>query len=256
MITNIRCLIKACEDLNLKYIQFPDAPNLISVQKNNLNYYFVNCTTPLNSQDISKISLDKDFTWKVLRNAINMPETISFIDPFVGKEFQNYTGEKNLEEMAMKIINLFGEDVIVKMNQGERKRNVYSCSSKSEIIEALSNIFNHNSKDYDYIALAQRKINIKSELRVIIFNKKIELVYKKRSFVKVSEVEIIDSLSAFIFPIFNTLNLNYAGLDIAIDREDKLWLIEINTAPRFAPYVKKNGEKDIISLQKKVLQSI
>lgn len=256
MIVNIKCLIEACNQLNIKYSQFKEAENLIQVTKNSVNYFFINCTVPLNRQDVAKICIDKDFTIKVLNNVVRMPKTLSFFDPNAGKEFQCYVKEKTIDEMVKKIVQTFGTNVVVKMNSGSRKRNVYFPTNVDEIRCAIGSIFNKNSKNYDFVALAQEKIDIKKEFRVITLDRKIELIYTKWRFEKIVDLDSIRKVQEFINPVFDVLDLKYAGFDIALNKKNEFFLIEINTAPRFALYAKKNGNIDIIELQKKVLAKI
>lgn len=255
MIRNTSCLIQAAKNLNIEFETFEGIENLLKISKNK-KYYFPNCTTPLNSQDISFIALDKEFTYRTLEKVINMPETISFFDPNVQPEYQHYVREKNVDEMVEKVISKFGEKVIVKMNSGKRKTNVYKCCSHLEIKSAFEKIFDHKSKNYDFVALAQKKVDIMREFRVIVYKKKIELIYTKWTFDKVEDLELQNRLRGFLNPMFEVFDLQYGGLDIALDKENKLWLIEINTAPRFEPFAKKNGEEDIIKLYEKILSNL
>lgn len=254
MIPNISCLIQAAQNLNIKIETYPGSPNLVRVERDK-SHFFLNCSAPLNKEDISKICLDKEFTYKVIRNTINTPETISFFDP-KAREFKEFIKENNIMEMAQKAIEIFGEKVVVKMNSGKKTQNVYKCHSKNEIEKALGKIFDPRSKNYDFLALAQPMIDIKDEFRVVVYNQSIELVYKKWIFEKVEDLDLIQKLQEFINPIFKVLDLKYGGLDIALDKENKLWLIEINTAPRFEPFINKNGNKEIIELDEKILKGL
>lgn len=254
MIPNISCLIQAAKNLNIQFETYEGSPNLIRIQKNK-SHFFMNCSAPLNKEDISKICVDKEFTYKVIKNYINTPETISFFDPNA-KEFQNFIKEKSIEEMVEKVMRKFGEKVIVKMNSGKKTQNVHKCYSKNQIQKAFESIFNHKSKNYDFLALVQPMIDIEEEFRVIVYNRKVELVYKKWVFDKVEDSKLIDSLQEFVNPIFEVLDLKYGGLDIALDHQDRFWLIEINTAPRFEPFINKNGNKEIIELDEKILRDL
>lgn len=255
MIRNLLCLIQAAKNLGINFKTFDGVENLVRIDKNK-TYYFPNCTTPLNSQDIAHIALDKEFMYQTLKNVIAMPETISFFDPYVQLKYQHYVREKNIDEMVEKVISKFGENVIVKMNSGKRKTNVYKCSSKVRIKAAFEKIFDHKSKNYDFLALAQKKINIEKEYRVIVYKRNIELVYVKWKFVKVEDEDFHSRLHLFLKPMFEIFDLQYGGLDIALDKHNKLWLIEINTAPRFEPFAKKNGDKDIVELYEKILKDL
>jgi glutathione synthase/RimK-type ligase-like ATP-grasp enzyme len=251
MVANIKSLIKACEEMQIPFHLVHPDNDFLSVDLAK-QYYFIHCATPFNSQDTARICVDKDFTYKLLRNAIKMPPTVSFLDPEYS-EFKSDQKQDSIEDITQQILEQFKLPVIVKMNSGSRRRNVYKCGSSSEIESSLKNIFNQDSKNYDRIALVQEMIEIKDEFRVVVFDQEIMLVYKKYSFIPVEDVELINKLQDFIKPIYKDFNLIYGGLDIALDVRGDLSLIEINSSPWFGPYINKNGDEKIIELFKKSL---
>lgn len=254
MIANIKCLISACNELEISFDLIHPDDDMLRIDLGR-KYYFIHCATPLNRQDVARVCLDKDYTYKLLKNRLNMPETQSFLDPNY-TEFKDQIKYDSVELIKNKIVEQFGFPVIVKMNSGSRKRNVYKCNNADEVKTALTNIYNKASKNYDYIALAQEMIRIYEEYRVVVLKGKIELVYKKYSFSAVDNNEFIKRLNEFIEPIYNDLELGFAGMDVALDVNNKLYLIEINSRPWFGPYIKKNGDRKIIDLYKKILDAL
>jgi glutathione synthase/RimK-type ligase-like ATP-grasp enzyme len=251
MIANIECLEAACVQLGIPYHFVHTGDNFVSVNLGK-RYYFVNCTTPFNSQDVSRICLDKDFTQKLLENTVAMPKTLSFLDPQY-TEFNIVPSAPSIEHIVDSITKTLGLPVVIKMNSGSRRRNVYKCFTPYEVQTALGAIYNQNSKDYDFLALAQEMVDIDREYRVVVFNQKVHLVYEKYTFVPMRELPLITKISRFLEPIYQIFDVKYGGIDLAINRSGELVLLEINSSPRFGPYIKHNGNAEIIEFYKKLL---
>ena len=62
--------------------------------------------------------------------------------------------------------------MIVKRNRGSAGNNVLLCETKEQVQAAIATVFNVNSKDYDYVCLAQEYIDIRHEYRAVFFNQK------------------------------------------------------------------------------------
>jgi glutathione synthase/RimK-type ligase-like ATP-grasp enzyme len=274
MNVNISSLIKACNDLRLEYSQIDNHGDFFQVKIKNKLFFFHDVVTPLNSEIVSKIALDKEFTYQLLNQSINMPKTMGYLDPEVKREKLNYVKFKNIHEIVSDINKYFEFPVIIKRNSGRAGNNVFLVNNDSEIEESLNIIFSKNTKKYDYIALAQEKINIQKEYRVIVLDGNIQLIYLKDNsngkfagnisplhYENANAVLILDDgiktkLQKFIEPIFDRLDFKYGGLDIAVDESGKLWLIEINTKPGFEYFAKDNGAEAIVDLYKNILRSL
>lgn len=249
---NLEALRQACEELGIVYEVPAENPIIVKVK----GKYFIHCTTPLNSASVSKIFKDKSLTHMVLKDVVNQPKTMQFVDPEVSQEYSDYVEYNSIDAITTKIMKDFVLPVVIKMNSGERRRNLHFCSNKKSLENAIQCIFNKNSRDYDYIALVQEMISYRKEYRVIVLNGKIELVYEKKSFKENNDLQLQDRLQSFINPMFSTLDFEYGGLDIAELDDGSFVLFEANTASRFAPYIKKNGYEKIVSIYKKILELI
>jgi glutathione synthase/RimK-type ligase-like ATP-grasp enzyme len=250
---NIFWIAKAANNLSIPF-RFIDQDKVIGILDNNPNLYFAHCTTPFNSQSIANITKDKFFTYEILKNHINLPKTKAYLDPNIDKKFAKFLDFHSIEEIKSDILLHFGEKVMIKRNSGQRKENVFKCFNKSEIKQALHNIFNQNSKKYDNIALAQEVIDIKTEYRVFYAFGEIHLIYQKRTFEKVQDSKLKSSLEKYIQKVTELISVNFAGFDIALNDGDELILIEINSSPRLDLYIKKNhAEQEIINIFEKIL---
>jgi len=273
MFTNTKCLIKACIELNINY-DLIEKSNFLTIKIKSKPFYFINNAVPINSHIDAIISQDKDFTYKVLKDSIRLPKTSSYMDPNCQDKYREYLSYYSQLEILDNIIQKFKLPLIIKRNKGSIGNNVFLCKNSDEISDSINTIFNQKSKDYDYLLLAQEYIPIFKEFRVIVLNKRVELVYEKNNSnatflgnlsplhfigaktIKQTDSELLNKIQEFINLIFEKINIPYFGADIAIDKEKNLWLIEINSKPGFEHYVKDNGEKDIIELYKKLLKCI
>lgn len=271
MVINIECLVSACTRLNLQY-QFSDAnKNVVTVTIGGKKYLFANAATPFNADSQANVFADKGFTHDLLSNLDIIPKTVGYPDPATDTQYQSYVEHNNISKISDDILNNFSLPVIIKKNRGYKGVNVFSCDSREEIQKSLEIIFDKNSRDYDYLALAQDKINIKQEFRAIVFKGELILIYLKDNSkakftgnlsplhwegaktVVVSDDNTLGQITKLVHTVNSHLPIGFAGLDLAIDKNDKLWLIEINSRPGFDLFVKDNGKDKIIDLYEQIL---
>lgn len=247
-------LTQACENLSIKYQILDTNANLIQIYIDGAKKYFANCSVPLNNASAVKICIDKGFTDMILKGIVKMPESYSYFDPFSSiKRYKQFVREKSYEAIVEDITKKLKFPLVVKMNSGKMKINFYICHNEKDVLEAIKNIFNHKSKNYDYIALAQEFIEIKEEFRVTVLFEEVEFVFKKKGLKIISDEIFLNKIRDFLKPIYNIIPLQYAGIDIATDQQGNLVLIEINSAPGYREFVKKNGNFLLIKMYEKIL---
>lgn len=273
MLTNIRLLLEACKRLKINYDILHSAQNLVCVHLD-CDYYFVNYTVPIISQAIAKILIDKEYTYQLLKDSVNNPKTLAFLTPFCDERYKQYLHFDTIEKIVEEIETHFSYPAIVKRNRGTSGNNVFLCRNEKETIDALKTIFDIHSKNSDYVALAQEYIAIENEYRAVFLDRKLILLYEKdntnATFTGnlsplhwegakakyISDRNTIAEIQNFIDPVFNKLDIGYGGFDIVRDREDRLWLIEINSHPNFKIFIRDNNEEIIIQLFIKILQRL
>lgn len=264
---NIRCVIEACTRLQISHQIYDANQNFVEVQIKNKPYIFANFSTPFNSDSVSYVCKDKDFTYKLLKDTIEMPRTLSFFDPgYENEAYKKYISHKDHNSIVEEIVKTFNFPIIVKMNSGSMGKNVFLCNTRSEILTALQAIYKKDSPLYDYVALAQEQIQIKREYRAVVFEGKIMLLYEK-DFSQATYVDnlsplhqansktihildeiLLEEINTFIKPIFGKFNIQFAGLDVILDSTGKLFLLEINSKPGFSYFAKDNGEDLLIQM--------
>jgi glutathione synthase/RimK-type ligase-like ATP-grasp enzyme len=270
MLLNLQLFRKACQKLDIPYETFHSSQSLMRIKLDKY-YYFVNNGTPFNSEAINELFKDKEYTYLLLKDKINMPRCLGFLSPFCPEEYKQYLVYQNLAEITAEVTKNFALPVIVKKNRGLGGNNVFLAKTVEDIRGAFSEIFDVNSKKVDYVALAQEYIDIIHEYRVIVFHNEILLVYEKdKSQAKftgnlsplhwegaialhITDEILIREIKDFIEPIFSEMMINYAGFDIARDGDGKLWLIEINGTPGYKIFIRDNGEDIIVTMFQTIL---
>lgn len=273
MLTNISLVLEACRELNIPYEILHPSQNLIRIRHGGEDYFFVNYMTAFDSGSLAQIFKDKEYTYQLLKAHINTPKTLSFVSPHCEDKYQKYLSFPDIESIVLEVNKNFAFPVIIKRNRGSGGNNVFLCESGEQIKAALEIIFNVNSKDYDYVALAQEYIEITREYRAIFCKEKLVLLYEKDK----SQAEFAGNLSPlhwegakakhiinpklmseiedFVKPVFAEIAINYAGLDIAQDTKGVYWLIEINSSPNYDIFVRDNDRQIAVKMFKDILEN-
>ena len=272
-ITGIDCIRKAAADLGIPYERVDRFGTYIILTIKDKNYHFIGPFTPFNTSSMAKLCVDKGYSYRRLRSDIRTPRTMSFVDPKAPAVYQYYVRHKNLTEIKEEILENFKLPMILKMNSGRQGKNVFLIKKKGEIIPALKEIYNKESKMYDHIALAQRYIEFETEYRVLWYRGKVMLVYEKYAEDKsnnlsplhnpdstVINLDLNDPLVARIQKFLNKSSLlkemEYCGADVIINKKGNMVLLEINDHPGFSLFIKHVGKKPIIEMYKKILRDI
>jgi len=274
MLTNIEILLAACEELNIPYEILHPSQNLIRIKHRGENYYFVNYMMPFNSASIAQIFKDKEYTYQLLNGKINTPRTLGFFSPHCQEKYKKYLTFPDIESILLEVHKNFALPMILKKNRGAGGNNVFLCETTEQVKEALEIIFNIDSKDYDYVALAQEYIEIAHEYRAVFCKEKLVLLYEKDK----SQAEFAGNLSPlhwegakakhiinpnlmseiedFVKPVFAEMAINYAGFDIALDKKGQYWLIEINSTPNYDIFMRDNDRQIVVTMFKGILESL
>jgi glutathione synthase/RimK-type ligase-like ATP-grasp enzyme len=273
-IPNIRCLVRACEELDIPYTYHDENHNFVGLTNAGKNIYFANATTPFNDESVARICKDKEFTYRLLKNKVLMPQTTGFLDPECQEKYRKYLKYFSYSEITQEIFRVYSLPLIIKKNAGAQGANVFLCTSEKDVSFALTTIYNKHSYLYDYIALAQQYIPIKKEYRVVMFNQKIVLMYEKDASqatctgnisplhqensraVLVKDTLLINRINNFLKPLFATLDLRFTGLDIILDDQNSLWLLEMNSRPGFEHFIQDNGDENLIMMYRDILLEI
>jgi len=275
---NIECLQKACDELKLPYAILDKNSDFIRIDLNKPQY-FVQAKTPFNNDALSCISEDKEFTYLSLKDELNIPKTKGYLDPDCDDKFVNYLEKSSdsLDNVTKDILEEFNLPVIVKMNRGYAGNNVFLCNDAEKIKKSLGEIYNKKSSKYNHIAIAQEMVDIEKEYRAIYFKGKIILLYDKfydydegmgkrenlsplhnkdAKAILVEDKEILNKIQNFVDQSNSLKNIQFSGLDIAVDKNGKIHLLELNSHPGFSYFVRDNGEEKLVEMYKILLEDL
>ncbi|WP_163836058.1 ATP-grasp domain-containing protein [Spartinivicinus ruber] len=272
MLPQLVCLTKALQNLHIPYSLLDPEGNLIRVELHSKSYLFQRSRTPFNSESVAQICLDKEHTYHILKNVINMPKTIGFLDYQQASEYPQYTYFDSLDKIIEEIEAKFSYPLVVKRNRGALSKNVFLCQFKKELIDALNAIYNRKSLDYDYVALAQYFINTKQEYRVVFFKNELILAYERYTDQQgfkanywnlpggcskyITDSCLLEELKNFVEPIFQHIPAAMVGVDIIRDISGDLFLVELNSGPKFSHFIEFNGEELIIEMYKTIFKKL
>lgn len=266
---SIEAISAAADQLGLLVKAHHESNNLISISSGPKKIVCVNGCLPINSQVDVVLSLDKDYFYRLYNELIAMPKTRSYFDPQLGDYHR--ANEDSLIKIANDINSHFDYPVIIKSNSGSMGINVYEADSKKEVAKKISQIFSMNSKNYDYVCLAQEKLNIVKEYRAIFYDKSLVLLYEKfggdrkdnisplhqeGSYVElVTSVIITNEVYELTKALFSELEIRFCGLDIALTPAG-YFLIECNSNPAFDLFSESCGIAPLVTFYKKILNDI
>jgi glutathione synthase/RimK-type ligase-like ATP-grasp enzyme len=264
----IACLVAACRRLGLAYELLDREGNFVRVGIGERWEYFQLSRTPFNSEVIHGICRDKMHTYQALSGAVNMPRTLSFLDLELEPKYRHYLELESLDAILERIERALTYPLVVKRNRGYLGIHVYLCPDRGAAETALRRIFDQRSKHYDYLALAQEFVATGEEFRLVCAYGTPVLTYRRgkgrlfnlrywendRHGAHVVEDPALEQeLLAFVEPVQAILRPGFVGFDIIRSRAGRLYLIELNSSPRFDHVIEGSGETCVIEMYARTL---
>ena len=124
--------------------------------------------------------------------------------------------------------------------------------------DRLETVFDKHSHLYDYVALAQEFIPTAHEYRLVCYKQTPVLAYARSGgpstfnarywegasarAVLIEQAALLDELAAFVRPVYGVLDLGFVGFDIVRAVDGRLYLLELNSGPRFDRVIATNGQ--------------
>lgn len=268
---NIATLVSVCERLGIEFQLFHGGKNILKLKTPTGPRFFVNWSTPFNDHTTVRLCEDKDYTQTLLANVVQMPRTRSFLDPDVNPIYNRYRTHLGQRELADQIEFEFSYPFIIKRNRGSHGTNVFVVQDRTELESSINAIFNKSTKEYDFVLLAQERIDIETEYRAIFLEGEQIFSYQKnitgakfkgnlspfrwgdaRAVLEVDS-ERIAAIDNLLKPIWSTLPVPFVGADVAVDQAGSWWLIELNSAPSFNFFIRDCGPQEVEKLYEKML---
>lgn len=272
MIKQIAALQKAADQLGIPYTCPDPDQNIVVIDSHEGKLLFQQNRTPFNDESMASICRDKGHTYHLLKNAVQMPVTLEFLDPEVDSRYSRYLKFHDYDAVFAEIEAHLNYPVVVKPNRGALGRHVALCRSREEVQAAMRKVFNKEQRSYDYVALVQQFVPTEREYRLVAFRGQPLLSYER--FLGVSETKlrywenpegkalhitdeaIIAPLWDSVKATFDTVPLGWVGFDIAVTKDGDHYLFELNSGPRFDHFIDDNGDTAVITMYQTVLTSL
>lgn len=269
----MRSLVKACENLGIKYKKLDPLGNFLDLEINNESVYFTWSRVPINNETVSMICVNKAYAYWLLNEELPMPKTRAYLDPDATEDCYKDSAEfKKQKYIVEDILKNFKFPLIVKMNAGHQGRHVYKCKTKWDVKRAVKSIFKKKQKDYDSSVLAQQFLQIENEYRAILLDGELILLYEKVSGEKnrnlsplhtdegkaviIDDENIKKTISDIVDRSPKLKSFGWIGLDVAKDKDGNWWILELNTRPGFVYFIRDNGDERIVEVYEKLLKRI
>lgn len=271
MEANIRCLTAACERSGIPF-QFIDPEcNVVRAWMHGRWAYFQHTKTPFNPEVVFGLCRDKTHAYQLLHQTVPMPESLAFLDCNVEERYREYRIHASLEEMLAEIEAKLPYPLVIKRNRGFLGHQVHLCPDRAATQNALTAIFNPQSQHYDYVAVAQRYLPARVEYRLIHAFGEPVLAYQRGTDtgfnVKyweqpdngpsvITDPTLLAELHQTVLPVYRQIDLPWVGFDLLRDEADQLWLLELNSAPRFDHLAAAQGDECVIAMFQRVLAKV
>ncbi|MCJ8268770.1 MAG: hypothetical protein MJK04_05125 [Psychrosphaera sp.] len=268
MQSNIRCITQACDLNGLTYRYIDTNQNCMAVEE--LLIFQLN-RTPFNVESMAGFCKDKEHHYDLLKDKINMPKTLGFLDYDSQEIFKQYLHFDSQDKVIDQIEQNFDYPLVIKQNKGALGINVFRCHTQAQVRQALGQIYDKQSINYDYVALAQQYIKPKIEFRVIFFDGKpvlsYERVFAKTEFgaryweteegkaLPLTDQDLVQRSAREFAPAVTLPGLRYVALDIILNEQDELYLLELNSGPQVNHFIQSNGEGPVVEMYSNILKA-
>ncbi|MBD3250764.1 MAG: hypothetical protein GF381_04335 [Candidatus Pacebacteria bacterium] len=261
-------LTQVADELAIPYSLVGNNCSFVRLELPLHDHYLINTHLGLVSDADQRIARDKAYHYQLLKDVVAMPVTRSYLDP--ATRYQQDLKFDSVDKIVADIQSNLTLPLIIKKNRGQEGVYVFKVDRPEEIEDRVRLIFNQQKKDYDYLLLAQEYIKPKHEYRVIAYQQRVYIAYLKDisqakfqgnlspthwQGVKIREAgfDKTKQLEKFVSQVFSAWPVSYLGFDIVEDKEGKLWLIEVNSAPGVAKFIKAVGPGPILKMYRDIL---
>lgn len=266
---HIVCLTAACRQLGIGFAYIDQERNVVRIRAHGRTGYFQFNRTPFNTESVAGICKDKYHTYRLLKDMVRFPKTLSFLSYRVDDRYTDYLHYPSAPEIVSAVEAELSYPLLIKPNRGSFGSNVFLCREAAEARAAIERIFDKNSHLYDYLALAQEFIPTIQEYRLVCYRQTPVLAYARSAAPRpfnarywerashgatlIGQAALIDELAAFVRPVYAVLDLGFVGFDIVRSADNRLYLLELNSGPRFDHVIATSGPQPVIAMYKTVL---
>lgn len=259
----IDCLEAAVREAGLRLESVSEAPSCLFIREHGgrLLGMFVDGALPLNTSDTIALMKDKRHTNRAVEalripKGPRVPRYMPYSNPIAGE--RPFGTLPDIESVVADIEGRFGYPVIVKPNTGSVSRHVFKATSRGELAGGVEAIFAHADGSEDCL-IAQEYLEFEHEYRGIFVHGELVMLYEKTDSAApgvrgggplewsdvmdqlVADPVIRDHLKETFAPVLSGLRIEYTGADIGVMADGSVYLIELNSNPRFSRVLKNTG---------------
>lgn len=217
---------------------------VVKLTKGNQSHHIYTYTFDANSHATAKISSDKVASYQLLTHQ-NLPAVPHFL----------LTSELNHQVDTQEVNNLLNDyrELVIKPTHGQGASSVHKCSTLEEITSVID-----ENKSVSWCASPH--ISIESELRCVVYEGKLQFVYRKQaSEAGENELKIFNShfgatledvptttlpkeMADLAIQAAHAIGLRLGAVDIAVDARGSFQVLEFNSAFTLEYYAQTNSE--------------
>jgi len=123
---------RVADELGLTSRFIDDYKFVLVIDFGNKSHTFIANNIGINDEAVRKICNDKFYTYLLLKNVINLPKTLSFVDPNAEDIYLNQ-GKLSLNKIEEKIITTHTYPILIKANSLSRGINVFKCLDRDQV---------------------------------------------------------------------------------------------------------------------------
>lgn len=252
---SLECVQKAAQQLGWPFSFVDKDKVLLEVQTPTQPLRFLHNKNPFNNFISARICQDKSLQHQLyIQNQIPTPKTFIFHNPNQKQAFQIYSQYDSTHEIISQIESQLDYPLIIKKNISSLSKDVHYIAATDDLKSILNNYF----QSQDPVIILAQEFVIGEEYRLVQLNGDLLLAYNKNNHKftkqpltppqKVIDQQILDKFQKITEQIHQSLQINFAGIDLIIDEKDQIRVLETNPNPACFYYNKYNGSEDFIQI--------
>lgn len=240
-----------CDEENINYSVI-SKDWIIVLEKNGVTNLVTGYKFGINNHALGELLDDKYATFELLsKKDIPIIEHNIVYGPNNNNEYA--IGSNNVEYLD-KLFNKYGQDVVLKINDGTCGANVLHIKNRDELIKQYENL----SKKYFSMSLCPY-YDIENEYRAIVVNGKQELLYKKIKPVVIGDgrstiKELLESFNSEYFK-----NITNSNLDKILEKDEVFeydWRFNLAKGSKVSFNIDEKLKNEISSLAEEISKKI
>jgi len=240
-----------CDELNIK-MTITSKDWMTILEKDNQKRFLLGTKFDLNSYALGSIFDDKYATYEMLKHfSIPVTEHQIIFSPTNESDFAMGC---NTYEYAYDYLEKHDNNIVIKVNDGHQGKGVYHVTTKEGVKNVLDELFLNN-----YSLSLCPYYDIKSEYRVIMLDKEVELLFKKIKPIVIGDgiktvKELLCEMNSHFFDYIDNDDLNYV-LNCG-EKYEYNWQFNLSKGATMTTDIDSCVKDKVVKLAKRVANTI